>query len=244
MHGRLVTDAAEIDAALREHWSRVFSNPPLPPDGLSRLDAWLEVLGDSCRVPGPAPPLLADAIHMAVKHAGSSAPGPDGIPCEYRFYDGLCDALQFLRASPDPSILPEGFDHSRLICLPKKPAGHDPGLGENYTPENTRPLSVVSTDNRLMAAAVKIALRDYLEAWISEAQQGFLNGRSTLSNTFLMNTHSKLYSLQHPPQRFGVFDLKAAFPSVDHEFMSFCGVSASPRLGSGSSSYSTTTTSR
>ena len=85
----------------------------------------------------PAPPLLADAIQIAVKHAGSSAPGPDGIPYEYRFYDGgghiLCDALQFLMASPDPSILPEGFHHSRLICLPKKPAGHDPDLGEYYT---------------------------------------------------------------------------------------------------------------
>ena len=69
--------------------------------------------------------------------------------------------------------LPEGFNHSRLVFLPKKPAGRHVEMGEYYLPEQTRPLSIVGTDNRILASAVKFMLHDYLERWVSKAQKGF-----------------------------------------------------------------------
>eukprot|EP00969_Alexandrium_andersonii_P100785 4445849-Alexandrium_andersonii.AAC.1 len=63
-----------------------------------------------------------------------------------------------------------------MIFLPKKASGSVPSLGDYYLPENTRPLSIVGTDNRILASAVKFCLHDYLEKWVSQAQQGFLNG--------------------------------------------------------------------
>eukprot|EP00969_Alexandrium_andersonii_P035656 1561914-Alexandrium_andersonii.AAC.1 len=63
-----------------------------------------------------------------------------------------------------------------MIFLPKKASGNIPTLGDYYLPENTRPLSIMGTDNRLLASAVKFCLHDFLVHWVSTAQQGFLTG--------------------------------------------------------------------
>ena len=73
-------------------------------------------------------------IEVALRLAGASAPGLDGVPYEaYRnFKESLLvlqSALQSLMLNPNPDFLPPDFNHSRLICLPKKPAGTDPHLG-------------------------------------------------------------------------------------------------------------------
>eukprot|EP00969_Alexandrium_andersonii_P077915 3436569-Alexandrium_andersonii.AAC.1 len=57
-----------------------------------------------------------------------------------------------------------------MIFLPKKASGTLDSVGDYYLPENTRPLSIVGTDNRLLASAVKFCLHDFLEAWVSGAQ--------------------------------------------------------------------------
>ena len=51
-----------------------------------------------------------------------------------------------------------------------------------YRGEDTRPLNVVNTDNRLIANAVRLHVEPLLEQWVSPMQQGFLKGRSLLSN--------------------------------------------------------------
>ena len=79
-----------------------------------------------------------------------------------------------------------------FVCLPKKVAGTHPTLGDYFTPENTRPLSIVNTDNRILAAATKYALHDYLEKWVSIYQKGFLNGRSMNDNIILLDYGSKM----------------------------------------------------
>eukprot|EP00969_Alexandrium_andersonii_P123719 5467271-Alexandrium_andersonii.AAC.1 len=63
-----------------------------------------------------------------------------------------------------------------MIFLPKKASGMVPNLGDYYLLENARPLSIVGTDNRIPASAIKFCLHDFLEHWVSKAQQGFLNG--------------------------------------------------------------------
>ena len=132
---------------------------------------------------GPSPQWNPEAVLTAVKYAGHSAPGPDGIPysaysCSPLAQAILQEAATYVVQHDTADRIPDDFNHSRLICLPKKPAGTTPEGEEYCTPDCTRPLSIVNTDNRLIAAAVKINLHDHLEAWISAAQQGFLNGRS------------------------------------------------------------------
>ena len=65
-----------------------------------------------------------------------------------------------MRREGAKDYLPGDFNHSRLISLPKKPSGSHADLGEYYSREAKRPLSIVNTDNRLLTAAANIILHD------------------------------------------------------------------------------------
>ena len=61
------------------------------------------------------------------------------------------------------------FNYATMVCLPKKAAGVHAQLGEFYTPENTRPLSIVNTDNHLIANAYRMVLEPIASEWVSLA---------------------------------------------------------------------------
>ena len=74
------------------------------------------------------------------------------------------------------------FNLGLLCCLPKKAAGVHDQFGEFYTPADTRPLSIVNTDNRIIASALRLAWEPIFYDWVSKAQIDFLKGRSMLAN--------------------------------------------------------------
>ena len=170
----LLTNKEDIDKALAEHWESVFSAPDLPEDAPARRNDWISAaVRDGCPLPDH-PHWSATLVDRAIHCAGNSAPGPDVIPYSaYRHSDmaliALKNAATYAVMDPTGAFIPEDFNHSRLICLPKKPTGTLADGTHFYSPEATRPLSIVNTDNRLIAAAVKINLHDTWEAWISTA---------------------------------------------------------------------------
>ena len=68
-----------------------------------------------------------------------------------------------------------------FVVSRKKPSGSDPIVGDYYLPSATRPLSLVNTDNRLIASALRIAIEPAVEMVISSMQRGFLRGRQMLA---------------------------------------------------------------
>ena len=115
--------------------------------------------------------------------------------------------------------LPDGFNTSFLCCLPKKPTGTDPTAGDYFAPSSTRPLSLVNTDNRLIASSFRVLLEPLIEPLISKAQRGFLRGRQMLSNILDIDFESMKISLLHDKGALILFDFEAAFPSVSQSFM-------------------------
>ena len=112
------------------------------------------------------------------------------------------------------------FNQSLLCCLPKKPSEIDPDHGEVYIGEDTRPLALVNTDNRIIASAARICWEPLLGGnYISKLQQGFLKGRSMLNNILDIDYHARTVSLKHDKGALLLFDFKAAFPSVSHDFL-------------------------
>ena len=71
---------------------------------------------------------------------------------------------------------------SLLVLLPKKPSARDELLGPVHTPEDTRPLMLVDTSNRLLANAIRWRLEPLVSGIIGEDQRGFLGGRAILEN--------------------------------------------------------------
>ncbi len=105
-----------------------------------------------------------------------------------------------------------------MVFIPKKLDREFQGARYNE-PGEVRPLSIVNTDNRLMANAVRLRAEPLLAKAISPAQRGFLPGRSMLHNVLELDGEMRAASLQAERPAAVFFDFAAAFPSLAHDFM-------------------------
>ena len=158
-------------------------------------------------------------VARAVSAAANTMPGPDGIPAAA--YKKLGQfAIDILHEVAQTLCTPSGadelrqayadrchhqthaFNHSLLCCLPKKATGTDPEMGDYYSGDNTRPLALVNTDNRIIASAARMAWEPLLEMYICKQQQGFLKGRNMLSNVIDIDYQATIVSLKYPKGAF------------------------------------------
>jgi exonuclease III len=239
--GELRTDGPGMASALRQHWRGTFSARRL--DRARRLD-WFRVdAADRDGLHAAVQPLLANSeawrvrrsdVRRAVSLAGSSSPGPDGIP--YSAWrrlgplavDVLHEALAELSAEQGQESLVaafpldaagnSGFNEATMVFIPKKVNHEHHGVRYNE-PGEVRPLSIVNTDNRLMANAVRMRVEPLLAQAISPAQRGFLPGRSMLQNVVEIDGEMRAASLQAERPAAVFFDFAAAFPSLAHDFL-------------------------
>ena len=106
----------------------------------------------------------------------TSRPGRDRLP--YSAHRDLAFAIVDLTlagqdlASERCSETPLDFNRGHLRCLWKKPTRFDLHRGNVYPPKATRPRTIVNTDNRIIAAAYRLAVEEHFAPWISLAQRG------------------------------------------------------------------------
>jgi hypothetical protein len=110
------------------------------------------------------------------------------------------------------------FNEATMVFIPKKLDREFQGVRYNE-PGEVRPLSIVNTDNRLMANAVRLRAEPLLAKAISPAQRGFLPGRSMLHNVLELDGEMRAASLQAERPAAVFFDFAAAFPSLAHDFL-------------------------
>ena len=90
---------------------------------------------------------------------------------------------------------------------------------EIYELRSTRPLSIVNTDNRILAATVKVGVEKEANRWVSQAQQGFIPGRSMNANILEVEKEAREIRKKGGKGAIILFDFAAAFPSVDQWFL-------------------------
>jgi len=241
--GSIVTKPEEIAQVLRSHWKGVFSEKSVRD---ASVQIWMEELflkdDSGCFITGLPDRgdriwrISRKSVKLAIQTAKNSMPGPDGIPSaafralgdiavdiflEVATALGSSDGREMLRVAYEDRC-PQGlhdFNLSLLCCLPKKPFGSDPEHGEFFRGEDTRPLALVNTDNRIIASAARIAWEPLLNSFICKAQQGFLRGRQMINNVIDIDYDSMRVSLKCRRGMLVLFDFKAAFPSIAHSFM-------------------------
>jgi len=242
-HGSIVTKPEDIAEVLKKHWKGVFSEKTVRE---TSLQIWMEELfikdASGCFITGMPDKsdriwrITRKSVKESVRNAKNSMPGPDGIPsAAFKMLgdiavDVLFDVTSALCSSGGRDCLKEAyadrslenwhdFNLSLLCCLPKKPYGADPDHGEYYRSEDTRPLALVNVDNRIIASAARLAWEPLLNNYICKAQQGFLKGRQMLNNVIDIDYDSMRISLKCRRGMLVLFDFKAAFPSVAHQFL-------------------------
>ena len=90
-------------------------------------------------------------------------------------------------------------------------------LGNYYLPDEVRPLTLLNTDNRLVASAQRHKLEPIVTRILTQHQQGFLHGRSMASNIVNTECLSMKFALTYDDPATILWDFQAAFPSLPHE---------------------------
>ena len=240
--GSICTSPEEIALVLRKHWQGVFKRKEV---NTAAVQIWMEELfiKDEQGFITLLPPkscnswkISHDRVRTAINSAKNSMPGPDGIPAAawkalgdaavdvfYCSAMALCSSgfkTALLEAYADRCMTgTHAFNLSLLCCLPKKPYGTDPEVGEFYRGEDTRPLALVNTDNRIIANAARLTWEPLLNKYISKAQRGFLKGRHMINNLIEIDYDAMRISMRAEKGMLVLFDFKAAFPSVSHDFL-------------------------
>jgi len=155
--------------------------------------------------------ITIDFIINTINDTGDTAPGPDTISfAAYRATKDiagqvLLDCIKAMERGDSP---PHGFNAGLLHLIPKKPT-------ENI--EDTRPLVINNTDNRIISDTICKSITPSTESILSDHQNGFRKGRSVRSNLTFFN--EKFYSSFEKGNFYDILfiDFCKAFDSIAHE---------------------------
>jgi hypothetical protein len=211
-----VRDRAARVKLLDAHWEKVFE--PKSCDSAS-FDEFVE--GYHSTFPSIAWELDAEYLDELLNKPRKSAPSPDGIP--FSAYSSakhiskkvlwMC-ALDIRRGgSPPPD-----FNFASLTLLAKKPSHEVDGV-KWYLPKSTRPISVVNTDNRIIANLYRQVLSRFADKMCRSEQQGFLSNRWLLQNVVDVDMEARKLYVKDGKGGMFLVDLSAAFPSLGHEYL-------------------------
>ena len=158
-----------------------------------------------------APTEITEAfVHTVIARTNDSAVGPDDIPFEvYRVNADIAAPviLSCIQSLMDGDPPPPSFNGGLLYVLPKKPT---------LLAEDTRPLVVNNTDNRIISTAIRESITPSVDTILSSDQHGFRSNMSVDSNIEFFN--EKFYSALDNSKFYDIMlvDFKKAFDSVSH----------------------------
>ena len=110
------------------------------------------------------------------------------------------------------------YNLSTLVCLPKQSAGEYVEFGTCFKPSDTRPLSIMNCDSRMVASAFRYRWEQHLSGFILDRQQGCLRGRSIIQNLLEVDNTMFMRSLLDTDSAAISLEFAAAFPSVSQEY--------------------------
>ncbi|UYV80028.1 hypothetical protein LAZ67_18001467, partial [Cordylochernes scorpioides] len=154
---------------------------------------------------------IAAAIHRL---PNGRASGWDGLPCEFvkAFEDFFAEVLwQVFEASRLRGALPPSSRRSKVILLPKVHGG--PGL------QAFRPISLPTTDYRVLSGVLMARLRRHLPDLVPQCQTYAIPGRSSSWNIARVSDEAAGASRHDTPLAVISLDLKSAFDTLSRSYL-------------------------
>ncbi len=223
--GGLTTSGPALADTMARAFASVSAAPPPDPAALAQVLAAVQQHG-----PVIDPALAATAGDLTI-HAGEvrdalkrarpgAAPGPDGIPTELwrRSGDAVPRLLSRLYSAVGATgQVPRGFLDGDVAPIFKK--------GDKTAPANYRPITLLSTDYRLMTKVLATRMAPVLATVIGPHQTAFLPGRRITDN--VMFTHLLPHLLASNQRRgegvtgavLAFLDFRKAYDTVSRDFL-------------------------
>jgi len=155
--------------------------------------------------------ITIDYIIDIINNTNNTAAGPDGIPfAAYRAVPELSAKilLSAIHGMMRGELPDRNFNAGILHLLPKKNTDRI---------EDTRPLVINNTNNRIIATIIQKSINDAIESILSDNQNGFREGRLTATNINYYN--EKFYAAMENRKFYDIIfvDFLKAFDSIAHE---------------------------
>ena len=225
--GQVHSEDAQVAELLAAHWRKVFAHKPIDEE---KLEAWCRTAAaagtGTVTAPAAAWRLRTRDVKRALRIAGNSRPGPDGIPFQaWRSLGKLGEHILWEAGRQLAVGLQAGdadhdsFNESLLCCLPKDTQRADEVGTPIHTPATTRPLSITNCDNRIIANAYRLVWEPIIGPVVTTRQRGFIQGRSMLANVVEVEHAAALAAMECEGAVIVLFDFTAAFPSISRKFM-------------------------
>ena len=209
VNSRPIKTAAQKANALKDQFSKVFSNPQEQTNFAPPPKATERQL--------PRIKITKNGTHKLLSQVNEhKAPGPDGIPGRLlkTCADELAETFTILfQSSLDTGIIPQDWKKAHIVPIYKK--------GSKHSPENYRPISLTSIPSKILEHIVHSNIMTHLDTnnLITPLQHGFRKGRScetqliTTANDFAQTLNSKSQTDAI------LLDFSKAFDKVDHKIL-------------------------
>jgi hypothetical protein len=214
--GSVCASAAESAEELRRHWAPTFERKDIDNSAAASFAGFVQV----------APELNwaweDEDYARLIKAAPDGMPGPDGITYGAYAAAGEHGVSAIKRAFEDfigGSELQPGFNTSNSAFIPKVAPDGD-GIFATVTAADTRPLQLSNTVSKLFASLLNQHLARVASIVCIAIQKGFLQGRSIAD--CIIETDSVAadwFRRGYPSAALILFDFRAAFPSLAHDFI-------------------------
>ena len=142
------------------------------------------------------------------------APGPDNITTDWLKdldRENRIDLLRMLNTLWETADLPKEMSEARVASLYKK---GDPSKQENY-----RPISLLNSFYKLLAAVIKTRLEDGLENTIASTQFGFRKGKSTSQAMYIARRIQEYAERAGLPGTMIFLNWEKAFDKIMHDWL-------------------------
>ncbi|CAM2106435.1 unnamed protein product [Caretta caretta] len=212
--GTPLTDPEEMCGRARDFYTSLFSPDPTDPDACEVL--WEELptvsVGDRDRLELPL--TLAEFSEALRRMPTNKSPGMDGLTVEFyrAFWDILGpDLVTVWAESLQSGVLPLSCGRAVLALLPKK--------GDLRDLRNWRPVSLLSTDYKIVEKAISLRLGSVMADVIHPDQTYTVPGCSIFDNLFLVRDLLELGRRDGLSFALLSLDQEKAFDRVDHGYL-------------------------
>ncbi|CAM5111522.1 unnamed protein product [Natator depressus] len=212
--GTPLTDPVEMCGRARAFYASLFSPDPTDPSACRVLWEELPMVSTSDRNRLELPLTLAEFLEALRRMPTNKSPGMDGLTVEfYRvFWDVLGpDLVTVWAESLQSGVLPLSYRRAVLALLPKK--------GDIRDLRNWRPVSLLSTDYKIVAKAISLWLGSVLADVIHPDQTYTIPDRSIFDNLFLVRDLLELGRRDGLSFTLLSLDQEKAFNRVDHGYL-------------------------
>ena len=218
--GTVAESTDESVTLLRDHWRPKFTANGVSNEIMEEFKEYIQCVGRDVDWQ-----LSFVEFQEIIESTVDSGLGPDGIPYSawakagdgvqqilYKLYCDLCNYGE----------IGEDFNTSLMVFLPKGEHADDREGSVSRKGGDTRPLNLSNTDAKIIALAFNKPLSSEAKRTVNSQQRGFVPDRYMNDNILELEAYGLLASLFGKPRPcFALWDFRAAFPSVEHEWIFF-----------------------